>query len=170
MHWTLTPTTDGQHIYRLPSYNRGCFMKIIRNSCFGGYSLSCKAIIDYLARIGKIDLTVYRRDPYTGVCHNITKHIGEWDSFDLYITVGKLKNTEDLYSDDNQGIEIYNRYSLSDLKYRTDPVLVNVVENLGKEASGKYSHLEVVEIPDDVDWEIEDYDGIETIAEKHRKW
>lgn len=53
---------------------------------------------------------------------------------------------------------------------RTDPKLVEVVEKLGKEANGVCSDLEVVEIPDDIDWEIDDYDGYETIHEKHRKW
>jgi hypothetical protein len=28
----------------------------------------------------------------------------------------------------------------------------------------------VVEIPDDVNWQVEEYDGMEHIAEKHRTW
>lgn len=53
---------------------------------------------------------------------------------------------------------------------RTDPNLVKVVESLGEEANGHLSRLKVVEIPDDVEWFIDDYDGIETIHEKHRIW
>jgi hypothetical protein len=30
--------------------------------------------------------------------------------------------------------------------------------------------LEIVEIPDDVEYTIEEYDGLEHIAEKHRTW
>jgi hypothetical protein len=53
---------------------------------------------------------------------------------------------------------------------RNDSVLVEVVETLGDKASGKYSELKVVEIPDDVtDWRIEEYDGWEHIAEG-RQW
>ena len=53
---------------------------------------------------------------------------------------------------------------------RNDSVLVEVVETLGDKASGKYSELKVVEIPDDVtDWRIEEYDGWEHIAEG-RTW
>jgi hypothetical protein len=53
---------------------------------------------------------------------------------------------------------------------RNDSVLVEVVETLGNKASGKYSELKVVEIPDDVtDWRIEEYDGWEHIAEG-RQW
>jgi hypothetical protein len=32
------------------------------------------------------------------------------------------------------------------------------------------AELKVVESPDDVEWEIEEYDGIEWIAEVHRTW
>ena len=53
---------------------------------------------------------------------------------------------------------------------RTDPKLVECVETLGDIASGSYSKLKVVEIPDDVKWEIRDYDGIESIHEVHRVW
>ena len=54
---------------------------------------------------------------------------------------------------------------------RTDPVLVQIVEELGsKAAGGRFSELEVVEIPDGVQWEMDDYDGIETIHEVHRSW
>ena len=53
---------------------------------------------------------------------------------------------------------------------RTDPKLVECVEKLGEKANGKFAKLEVVEIPDDVMWEISSYDGWETIEEKHRSW
>ena len=48
--------------------------------------------------------------------------------------------------------------------------MVSVIEELGNEASGRYGSVTIVEVPDDVDWEIDDYDGIETIHEKHRVW
>lgn len=53
---------------------------------------------------------------------------------------------------------------------RADPVLVQVVEELGELADGRYATLKVVEIPDDVKWQIEEYDGSEWVAEKHRTW
>lgn len=53
---------------------------------------------------------------------------------------------------------------------RTDPVLVRVVEELGEEANDSYSELKIVEIPDNVEWQIEEYDGAEWVAEKHRTW
>lgn len=53
---------------------------------------------------------------------------------------------------------------------RNNKSLVEVVEELGEDAGGTYSDLRTVEIPDDVDWIIQEYDGIEWVAEKHRTW
>lgn len=52
---------------------------------------------------------------------------------------------------------------------RASPDLVAVVEKLGEAASGNFGELKVVDIPDGIDYRIEDYDGIEWIAEG-RTW
>ena len=53
---------------------------------------------------------------------------------------------------------------------RDDPTLIQVLEELGVTANGEFAKLRIVEIPEDVEWEIEEYDGLEWVAEKHRKW
>ena len=53
---------------------------------------------------------------------------------------------------------------------RDDPSLVAAVEKLGERASGIFARLKVIDIPDDVDWEIDEYNGYEQVAEKHRTW
>lgn len=53
---------------------------------------------------------------------------------------------------------------------RNDPLLIEIVERLGKAANGKFGELKIVEIPDGVDWEIEEYDGNEWVSEVHRTW
>jgi hypothetical protein len=53
---------------------------------------------------------------------------------------------------------------------RDDPYLVKVVKELGMGANGPHSNLKIVEIPGDVEWLIQDYDGAEWVAEKHRTW
>lgn len=53
---------------------------------------------------------------------------------------------------------------------RNDPKLVEVVERLGSKANDLCAELHVIEIPDDVEWQVEEYDGMEHIAEKHRTW
>lgn len=62
-----------------------------------------------------------------------------------------------------------NWYWSSDVA-RRDPLLVAVVEDLGDAANGTYAKLRVVEIPDGVDYEIDEYDGMEKVNEKHRSW
>lgn len=55
--------------------------------------------------------------------------------------------------------------------YRTDSKLIHLMEAKGSEwCSGTFAKLKVVEIPDDVKWEIHDYDGMETIEEVHQSW
>lgn len=53
---------------------------------------------------------------------------------------------------------------------RDNEVLVRVVEELGKQANCWFSDLKIVQIPDKVKWQIEEYDGNEWVAEKHRTW
>jgi hypothetical protein len=59
-----------------------------------------------------------------------------------------------------------NQYDIE----RNDPYLVEVVETFGDLANGECAKLKVVEIPDDVQFVIQEYDGYEHIAEKHRTW
>ena len=63
------------------------------------------------------------------------------------------------------GAEFYSRTIPRD-----DPALVNTVRQLGSNTGGDYATLKVVEVPAGVDWYIEEYDGKEWVAEKHRTW
>ena len=53
---------------------------------------------------------------------------------------------------------------------RDCPHLIEMVEEGGTNLNDRFSFLKVVEIPEDVGWQIEEYDGKEWIAEKHRTW
>jgi len=53
---------------------------------------------------------------------------------------------------------------------RTHPDLIEVVEKLGKDAWGDFAKLKILEIPDDIDYYIDNYDGWETIHENHKVW
>lgn len=87
------------------------------------------------------------------VSETVYKKLGiKWDGY------GFLSN-EDL------GIKSDN-----DDEYRADERLIKAVEKLGIEASENDSELKIVEIPDDMEWEIDEYDGKESVHEKHRVW
>ena len=61
-------------------------------------------------------------------------------------------------------------YGFNDENKRTDPQLIEVVEKLGEEANGGCAELKIIEIPDDVIWQIEEHDGVEWVSEEHRTW
>jgi len=56
---------------------------------------------------------------------------------------------------------------------RDDPDLVHIVETLGEKANSNYSQLKVVEVPmwlKEKGWTIQEFDGLEHIAENHCTW
>jgi hypothetical protein len=79
---------------------------------------------------------------------------------------GGFELSEEAYKE--LGLE-YDGYGFAFDKDRSNPKLVAVVEKLGQRA-GKLANLKIVEIPDGVEWEIEEHDGMEWVSEKHRTW
>jgi hypothetical protein len=87
----------------------------------------------------------------------------------------KLKGINLLWEVDSCEITNYYINEIKENNYfadwdieRTDPILIEVVEKLYKNTGNS---LKVVEIPDDVKWEIKQGDlGHEWVAEKHRIW
>lgn len=139
-------------------------MKVVVNRCYGGFGLSDKAVEMVMERKG-LNCFRYRQTKYR--YRDGVKEYTRCEAFsgsDIlihYLTVDLGEKTNKLPN------EIYWYYGNLE---RDDIDLVAVVEELGGEANGKFSELEVVEIPDSVKWEIDNYDGIETIHEVHRSW
>jgi hypothetical protein len=79
---------------------------------------------------------------------------------------------DDRHSTDRYGPHIIvNNKHWSDRDIpRDDPVLVSLVQELGKHSWGDHARLKIIRIPADVDWEINEYDGFEWVAERHRTW
>lgn len=80
---------------------------------------------------------------------------------------GLSKEAKDLYKQ-KKNINIDHFHS-ADIP-RNDPLLIEIVELLGSKANGEYAKLKIVTIPDNIQWQIEEYDGTEWVAEKHRTW
>jgi len=116
--------------------------KVVINKCFGGFGLSEAAMRLYAEKKG---LPFFVRKQY------------ESDMFKQYFTADpSLMATID---DD-----FYRKYSLYDGDFdRTDPVLVEVVEELGEKANGFAARLVVVELPKGTLYRIDEYDGLESI-------
>jgi hypothetical protein len=84
---------------------------------------------------------------------------------DCYGGFGLSEEALDMYKDMAGITDIYDR----DIK-RDDLYLVKIVKEMGDAAGGRFSKLKIIAIPDDVDWIIQEYDGAEWIAERHRTW
>ena len=59
-----------------------------------------------------------------------------------------------------------------DERVRVDPGLIKVLEELGDKAFGEYGSFIVADfdIPEDVDWYIDEWMGEEFVRERHRIW
>lgn len=128
--------------------------KIVINGCYGGFGLSHKATMRY-AELKGIQLYPFSLDE--GI-----RNPKPWDGTGDEPFFVSYRTTNDLEDKDNY----FDKYDIS----RADPVLVQIVEEMGKDASGRHSNLEIVEIPDDVKWCIAEYDGNKYVAEQHRTW
>jgi hypothetical protein len=136
-------------------------MFIAINKCWGGFSLSPKAV-KRLAELNGKECYFFLQD------YQINKHqlITLEEAEKCFITLAySVPNPDDF--PDNEEYYLTNRPTDRE---RADPKLIQVIEELGDEASGSRAHLRIVEIPDDVDWEIHDYDGMESVREKSREW
>lgn len=147
-------------------------MKIAKNACFGGFSLSPKAT-KRLAELNGKECYFFKG---FGTYEPIT--LEEAEKQKIFWSCYSVPNPQDYELDktDEDGryfganeraekISIDGRPS-----ERTDPKLIQVIEELGDEANGACAKIVIVEIPDGTEWEIDEYDGHETIREKHRSW
>ena len=137
-------------------------MKIVLNKCYGGFGLSPIAIKGYLKLKGK-DCFFYQKDYKTGMLNRVSVEVAT--TYDISLT----KDYGEQIKEDWKSFDA-DYFYCNDIE-RTDLDLIKVVETLGESiSSGSCAKLKVVEIPDDIEYEIDEYDGIESIHETHRSW
>ncbi len=148
-------------------------MKVAINRCYGGFGLSDAAmekLIEYGVPVRKYETP--ERDPETG------RYAYEPDEeviYDRSLTPRGEDSWNDFYwrsvDEGREGSIFGGRYWDTWTKSnRTHPLVIRVIEELGEAANGPCASLEVVEIPDGIDWYIDEYDGVERINEQHRSW
>jgi hypothetical protein len=118
-------------------------MKVAINRCFGGFGISDEAFEKLLDRKGIAFDKVEKESSFLGATYYQAGHAG----------------------DDDYYISNYDHY-----ENRADPDLIAVIEEMGDKANSWAAEIAIVEIPDDVEWHIDEYDGREHVAEKHRTW
>ena len=137
--------------------------EVVINTCYGGFGLSAEAML-------------WIHQNYPGVLETMPaeKYFGKGGFESREEALGKWRAYQEtgehpspfwtIFIDDNTVLP-----NDSDIP-RDSPALVACVKTLGERANGSCAKLVIVEIPDDVDFKINEYDGLEHIAEKHRTW
>jgi hypothetical protein len=124
-------------------------MKVVINGGYGGFNLSDAAVERCLELGMKL----------TAVC----PEGGYVDS-----TADFVKCDDSPWREHYYILEEYERRNA----FRSHPLLVQAVEELGDNANGEGCKLKIVDIPFESTegWHIEEFDGLEEVAEDHRRW
>lgn len=143
--------------------------KVVINTCFGGFGLSVEAEKLFWERKFNKAIFVYEYNPETDDYTKVSDltQTSEWNAH----------FTEEDYGENPDDLTL--ELILARVK-RHDPVLAQVVEELGQKANGECSRLRVIEIYCPM-YKITDYDGNEsiktpfedeswTVIEEEQKW
>jgi hypothetical protein len=136
--------------------------KIVYNACFGGFSISEQALLRYAEIKG---LTLYPEDApmFPGSRHtHRTYWLAPADQRDgilrdedfMSAPLDERKASNETYGKKTIGLHDFER---------TDPVLVQVVEELGAAASGSVASLAIAEVETGTRYRIDEYDGNERV-------
>jgi hypothetical protein len=121
-------------------------IEVVINNCYGGFGLSDKACEALIAKgwpvVEADEVDDYEKTPYS---------IIQWSP------------------GSNMLIKYAPNYGNQN-GFRSHPDVVAVVKALGKAVNSDYSDLKVIKIPDNVEWCITEYDGIEQVEEVHQSW
>jgi hypothetical protein len=149
-------------------------MKVVINERFGGFGLSHKAVMRY-AELKGITL-------YAGIDEIAKKVYGDRATLDnpdilIHYTYVPYEEYNKIADEESKKPAAPRRYEKSSALYfsvsdipRNDPLLIQIIQEMGDGANSRFSQLKIIDIPDDVEWEIEEYDGNEWVSEKHRRW
>lgn len=144
-------------------------MKLVINAGYGGFSIS-RECAEFMVKLGD---------------KQAEAELNDWNKRQSVLNYYKKnkKFPDDCDEDLKSSLEIDAKYECEAKFYgygyeegfdngyeRTNENLIKAVEELGKKANGDCATLKVVEIPDDVDYYIDEYDGFESVNEKHRSW
>lgn len=136
--------------------------KVILNKCFGGFDVSKEAYMLYAKKKGP---TLYLYESEFINRKFIYKKVNDDNSIFRHYFIKDMGDNVEISNEDYEKYCLY----LKD-EHREDPILIEVVEELGEKASGRFGNLKVVEIPDDLEYVIDEYDGIETLHQKVEEW
>jgi len=150
-------------------------MKIVINSDFGGFGVSTDVLKKLVLKNAKCIKSFTPKHYYGGDSDNYLR-ASEWEQkwnedFEEFFDIGDGFKANKMESNVYKDGMLYSLKDISDIEVRTDSDLIEIIEQVGaKNASASLAALKVVEIPDGIEFKIDDYDGCETIHEVHRSW
>ena len=123
--------------------------KIVYNACYGGFGLSIS------------------QNSFMAEAKGIKLYFDKTYSLYSYYLVppeeyNKIRAKEGMLSParyDESNAMIFSQNEIE----RSDPILVQVVEELGKKANGSYAKLRIANIPAGTAYRIDEYDGYESV-------
>jgi hypothetical protein len=142
--------------------------KVVINKCYGGFSLSPEALL-WMYKRGAKELATPVDECYPPKNEDSMRYkkhaLKIWKEYqrspkEKIDSMFVVTFTPDMKFVLSGGREVE----------RHNPLLVECVKKLGKKANGGCAELKIVDIPDNAEYSIEEYDGMEHIAEKHRTW
>lgn len=144
--------------------------KVVINNCYGGFRLSLRGLEELAKLKGDGELFHYELDYGARVYKKVTSEQNEKSrNHGLFVSTLTKDLGNEVSEQDFHERSVKHFYGAGEVE-RHDPELINVVEKLGTLANTRVSDLKIVEIPKEIDYQIEDYDGVEWVAEKHRTW
>jgi hypothetical protein len=124
------------------------------NTCFGGFSLSEEAVARCIE---------------SGMAVTEIGEKGQLIDGEAYFYLNPR------YDSSTPDSFMNNKYYTSNdhaSEFRSNPVVIQVVKELGKKANGACAKLKIINIPFDgiQGWYIDDYDGQESIKQEYASW
>lgn len=139
--------------------------KVVISKRYGGFGLSPAAFKEYMLREKGVYIFPYGESENSNGEYIYKQLTTDEEIEKKWCVFWSLLNSPELTTE-----ELNSTLISEYLVDRESPVLVSIVEEMGEAANGQFAKLTIVEIPDDVEYTIEDYDGWESIEEVHRSW
>ena len=151
--------------------------KVVYNACFGGFGLSARGLKRYAELKGReCYFFIYGRKREGGLDINARVPVSVeradtelwWHAYDIpnpHEVLPSQENWSEMTPEERvRSNEEYDKHLLNvgDIP-RTDPHLIQVIEELGDAASDEHSVLQIRDVPAGTKYRIDEYDGNESV-------
>ena len=143
--------------------------KIVYNNCYGGFNLSPFGELQYFKR------KYPGQKIYIFLDDDLESEPSDWrpidETHEIFLDGKKLPSFTFVNFSLTDKPKDYEKdvltHDLDDIKNRKDPILVELIEAYGSaKISGRCAKLQIEEVGVNDKWNIDDYDGLETVITK----